>query len=243
MRTRRDFAGCVWCWPGDRGAARAARLFRARRPRRRSRGRPRRRPPRAAAAFFRACAHGFRRRGFLEKLAPRRRRPLGRLSLRPSCARLPRARRRAAREVTRLDECKLAAVRAAQVPGRRLRRRRFHRDDPGEERLDLPSPRFRGRMHPAQRPHAVLARRRHVRQRPPPELPGYRPFAGTLVRLALAALPRSVGSRQGAVVAPLRFRIGRARSVRAAGVGRRRVVGAVATGGGGPMFRLLIGHF
>jgi hypothetical protein len=33
--------------------------------------------------------------------------------------------------------------------------------------------------------------------------------------------PRSVGSRQGAVVAPLRFRIGRARSVRVAGRGRR----------------------
>ncbi len=31
--------------------------------------------------------------------------------------------------------------------------------------------------------------------------------------------------------------------LRAAGVGRRRIVGAVATGGGGPMFRLLIGHF
>ncbi len=73
---------------------------------------------------------------------------------------------------TRLDERTLVAVRAAQVPGRRLRRRRFHDDDPGEERLDPQSPRFRGRMHPAKRPHAVLAQRRHVLHTPPPELPG-----------------------------------------------------------------------
>lgn len=137
-----------------------------------SRGWSGRRPPRAAAAFFRACAHGFRRRVFLEEIAPRRRRPLVHLSLRSSCVRLPRARWRAAGEVTRLDECKLATVRAAQVPERRLRCRCFHDDDPGEERLDLQLPRFRGRMHPAKRPHAVLARRRHVLQIPPPELRG-----------------------------------------------------------------------
>jgi len=61
-----------------------------------------------------------------------------------------------ARQGTDAHEREVGAVRAPQVPRRRLGAdRRRHHDPPGEQRFDLPPPGLGRRIHPAEVTHAV----------------------------------------------------------------------------------------
>ena len=98
-----------------------------------------------------------------------------------------------ARERADPHEREVRAVRTAQVPGERCRRRGRHDDRFLQQRLDLPQSGPRRGMQPAEVSHAMLSRWRHVLQIPPQELRG-----------AEGALP--AGLRPGVGVGEAHFR-------------------------------------
>ena len=98
-----------------------------------------------------------------------------------------------ARERADPHEREVGAVRTAQVPGERCRRRDRHDDRLLQQRLDLPQPGPRRGMEPAEVTDAVPPRRRHVLQITPQKLRG-----------AEGALP--AGLRPGVGVGEAHFR-------------------------------------